>query len=722
MGLIESFKQGNPPVDPPNLTLALSLAAKGFFVFPVAGKSPPLVFWRRDGAATTDPGTIRTYWGRHPEAAVGIDCKKSKILVVDCDFDGEGHDINCGWTWLWNRCRKEHREALECVPGSRSPGKGRHLVFRNVEPPLGDGRGTLPDKSVCNIDIKGTGYIIAPGTIMTDGSAYQPVGSLDDLPPLPDWLRKILEPKAAEQDKPKTNGANGHHAGNGHDHTDLPPLEGAELVRCLAYGRGLLASVAAELALVAKGNRNNAANNAGLRVGHFVGGGCIEEGEALAVLDGSVRANHGPGEEADVVNDMKSVRNGVRDGKREPKRPLPDEDWPDIKINLKREREKREEQGGEAEETESLLHWLDEEPEIKPEMVDGLIRQTGITFLAGWSSYGKTTALIKLIISLITSLPFHDRKIVRPGGVVIFAADDPDQISGKLRAALYVAKRDGAELSDEFIRRPPVAWITRIPNLQKEEDLVWMKKALMDADAIFKRDYGFPIVAVCYDYLGIVGGWNDENSNAEFSVIKKNMSRISDPLECATVIIHHFGKDISVGLRGPSEMTGAATTILALMGDAGFTEEMRNPRLRVVKYRHGRSHYTLSPYWLEPVSLEEDKPSQVVFRWGKSPIADFVDARAKRMWPKPMLHLQAVMLRLLADDAIARPFKPFPDGPEVVVVTFEEVKADFFKTHQQNEEKAKRVAWTRAITHEHFGQFIVADTRDGITRWWMVKK
>jgi hypothetical protein len=67
------------------LTAALGYAGKGWPVFPVCGHDKrPLVKWKNE--ATTDAGTIRSWWQRWPLAMIGMPTgAASGVLVVDVD-------------------------------------------------------------------------------------------------------------------------------------------------------------------------------------------------------------------------------------------------------------------------------------------------------------------------------------------------------------------------------------------------------------------------------------------------------------------------------------------------------------------------------------------------------------------------------------------------------------------------------------------------------------
>jgi AAA domain/Bifunctional DNA primase/polymerase, N-terminal len=186
-----------------HLALALWYGERGFFVFPCHGKIA-CVRWSAQSAS--DAREIERLWRRHIDGVPAIDMARSNAFALDCDRSGEGHDLNDGLAWAIARSPTE----LGSVPGSITPRTGRHLVWRNCAPPLGCSRGTLPPKSVCNIDPKGSGgYIIAPGsdTSAWGGGYYRPVGDLTALPELPEWVRGYVPVRGAINPPPKPQNA-----------------------------------------------------------------------------------------------------------------------------------------------------------------------------------------------------------------------------------------------------------------------------------------------------------------------------------------------------------------------------------------------------------------------------------------------------------------------------------------------------------------------------------
>ncbi len=172
-----------PAPAPALLDAALAYAARGWPVFPLRPKGKgPLIASSLGGAgyrdATCDPGQIRFWWSRHPQANIGIACGAvSGLVVLDQDlYKPEAEPQLVAW-------ETEH----EPLPPTRmvlTGGGGLHLWHRHPG-------GIVPSRPLApGIDIKGDGgYIVAPPSRHPSGSVYRWLGDPEHvLAPLPDWL------------------------------------------------------------------------------------------------------------------------------------------------------------------------------------------------------------------------------------------------------------------------------------------------------------------------------------------------------------------------------------------------------------------------------------------------------------------------------------------------------------------------------------------------------
>ena len=159
---------------------ALSLASRGFHVFPLQknGKKPLAGGWQV--TATRDPEAIRALWGSHAYN-VGIFTSRFRddeaLVVVDVDVkEGKRGDETLLGLEL-------DGFELPITFEQSTPSGGRHLVYANPDPckqgvdVLGSG-----------LDIRSRGgYIVGPGSVI-DGVPYAQINGHGALAPAPAWL------------------------------------------------------------------------------------------------------------------------------------------------------------------------------------------------------------------------------------------------------------------------------------------------------------------------------------------------------------------------------------------------------------------------------------------------------------------------------------------------------------------------------------------------------
>ena len=158
---------------------ALRLAAIGWHVLPCrSDKRPYTAHGFLD--ATTDEATIRGWWGAWPDAAVGVACGASGLVVVDLDVDPTRKiDGEAAFAAL----RGLELDGADLV--ARTPRGGRHLVYRMPE---GEPVTSTASKLGPGIDTRAQGgYIVAPSAASPDREwlVGEPGAELSAPPP---WL------------------------------------------------------------------------------------------------------------------------------------------------------------------------------------------------------------------------------------------------------------------------------------------------------------------------------------------------------------------------------------------------------------------------------------------------------------------------------------------------------------------------------------------------------
>lgn len=165
---------------------ARDYAARGWPVFPLAGKVPRTAHGLKD--ASTDADRLRSWWALWPDAGVGVRTgRESGVLVLDVDGDVGSDSLH----------ELEHAhgalpETVRVVTG----GGGAHYYF------------THPGGRYCNtagaigagLDTRGDGgYVVAPPSPHPSGRRYEWDIAPEDreLAPPPKWLTETTRPAAA---------------------------------------------------------------------------------------------------------------------------------------------------------------------------------------------------------------------------------------------------------------------------------------------------------------------------------------------------------------------------------------------------------------------------------------------------------------------------------------------------------------------------------------------
>ncbi len=166
------------------LSHALSLAAKGFHVFPCEENGKLPVIKDFPNRATRDTDQI-TKWFDGTNRNIGISTSRfgdsQALVVVDVDVKGDKHGDET--VLQLELSGSEFPVTLE----QSTPSGGRHMLYVAPEP-LRQGVEVFGD----GIDIRSRGgYIVGPGSTI-DGKAYAQINGHGTLAPCPDWITARL--------------------------------------------------------------------------------------------------------------------------------------------------------------------------------------------------------------------------------------------------------------------------------------------------------------------------------------------------------------------------------------------------------------------------------------------------------------------------------------------------------------------------------------------------
>lgn len=309
-------------------SVALSLAAAGFAVFPLLPGAKGPATRRGFHDSTRDYSRIRDWWEAGPAFNIGIDCGKSGITVIDADpLDPPtpGHETGLDNLLDLADSLGVTRDWLWAGPQVSTPRGGYHLYFRT--PP----ERRIPSKAghpVAKIDVRASGaYVVAPWSALTKGpdrtaGHYRPMGwdhtvhamsdlntvtaplmakcdvTPDSLPVLPTWLADQIDPPATPPDPWQ----------------QLDRAMATQPIHSNGYGAAALAREADEVAATTEGSRNHRLNAAAFRLGQLVAAGRLVETDVITALD---RAGATAG--LDQRERLITIRSGLRGGLANPR-------------------------------------------------------------------------------------------------------------------------------------------------------------------------------------------------------------------------------------------------------------------------------------------------------------------------------------------------------------------------------------------------------------------
>jgi Bifunctional DNA primase/polymerase, N-terminal len=182
---------------------ALDAVRRGLFVFPVEpmNKTPARLFphrskedapwtFRWSEVATRHVPTVVQWWNECPDRNIGVACKQSGLLVVDCDLK-PGHDGFLEWSSL--AAQYDAEWFMRYTLTVRTGGGGCHMFYRWPEGVQASQSGLS-----AHVDIRSNGgdkggYVLGAGSQTSKGS-YQ-IEEDEPIANAPDWLIELCRDK-----------------------------------------------------------------------------------------------------------------------------------------------------------------------------------------------------------------------------------------------------------------------------------------------------------------------------------------------------------------------------------------------------------------------------------------------------------------------------------------------------------------------------------------------
>jgi hypothetical protein len=347
-------------------------------------------------------------------------------------------------------------------------------------------------------------------------------------------------------------------------------------------------------------------------------------------------------------------------------------------------------------------------------LIKKLLPTSGIAFVGGQSSAGKTFVAVSLGVALASGTDFFRHRVKERVGVLYIAAEG---------AANFGARVDAAKLAVGIKEPIAFAWTSNVPMFRTDQEVIAFVNKLRVFSQEMRQRFGIRLGAIIIDTVAACFSMQDENSNAEVSRVCAIMRRIGDGIGAVVVPIHHYGKDAATGLRGASAWRGAADVVISVTADIDpNTGRIGNRGLAVAKSRDAEQG-PIAPFRLEWVKLGTDEDGEefgtcVVRIDPERELPNITRGKVEKGVSTFETAARVALGELGEDVKIRR------DSPKIRAVDLKHVRAkfcDLYVTGAADCEQAKAArerAWLRALNKKP-DDYATAKGADGREWLWL---
>lgn len=529
---------------------ALSLAKRGFRVFPleIDGSTPAFEGWQ--AKASSDPSVVEQLWtgptGESVPFNIGV-LTGNGLTVLDVDTK-KGRGGGGSLEILLMLGLNDETFTVRTKSG------GKHLYFDSGSTLLRNSVGHLAP----GLDVRSEGgYVVGPGsTVGAQGYAIE-----NDLPvaPIDDWFAKRCGEARVKGET-------------------VQPLVELDTPDAIARATDWLRNEA-PLVVADSGNGDMTAYKVACHVKDFG----LSEHECLALIlevFDEVKAHPPQGHE---VWERK-VENAYRHGLSAPGVRSPMADFEVEALDPRQDVATITRPDGALPEFDTQQSIAFRAQAKRPYVIKGFLGAGMMSLLFGTTNVGKTFVMLDVAMHVATGRAWNGRKVAQ-SPVIYIAAEGTFDIHD--RVAAWVAHH-GID--------PASSWLTLVPcpvdlrsntaDLKRIIELVRRKMAQYDSPAP-------PLVVIDTYSRAMAGG--DENATTDVGLVVKHLDAIRYATGAHVAIVHHSGKDASKGSRGSSVLPYAVDTEI----------ELHEGEMRMVKQRAGAKADTI-PYSLKTIGLGRD--------------------------------------------------------------------------------------------------------------------
>jgi AAA domain len=185
-------------------------------------------------------------------------------------------------------------------------------------------------------------------------------------------------------------------------------------------------------------------------------------------------------------------------------------------------------------------------------LIQDILPRKGFSALFGPPGSFKSFIALDIAHSVATGSAWMGKEVSVPGAVLYICGEGHGGVGARIRACrLHHRTAPGAKV---YVIRHQL-------NLRSsKEDIQQLHLAI--TNLVQREEIRFELVIV--DTLARAFGGGNENDSSDMGAFIASLSKIQRLLDCALMIVHHVGKDITKGLRGHSSLLGALDTELEL--------------------------------------------------------------------------------------------------------------------------------------------------------------
>jgi hypothetical protein len=310
----------------------------------------------------------------------------------------------------------------------------------------------------------------------------------------------------------------------------------------------------------------------------------------------------------------------------------------------------------------------------------------GVGLLSGIYSSFKSFLLLDTCGCVMTELPFLKAKVVRRGGVLIFAAEGASDLPMRVTAMIeHRLARETVDDPDLFKRskidldRLPFSYVAHCRPLRAPKTVEWMVAKASEAQTYFQSQFGLDLVLIGIDTMAAAAGWDNENDAAQAQIVMNHLADVSKATNTFVVAVDHFGKTLAAGTRGSVVKECSADVLLAVLGERDEeTHVVTDTRLVLQKLRSGPQGLEF-PFVARVVEMGHDRDGAPL----TSRVIDWNVERQEKVKPEKKSPAELIMDQALDQTFKTKGKRVAMNGTQVDAVCEEDLRSAFRDLYQQ---------------------------------------